>query len=323
METKLNIFGIKILINSDKEISKWISYDYSKYISKEIKTPNLIFNLSLEKPNYNNIPELTATTYHDDYIIYDSKSTRIIDFFGKALSIYKIKENTINIYCEDKDKLYEIFYLSFESLLGEELDKNNFNRIHCLALEKNNKATVLLLPPGAGKTTLAIKFLETKTANILTEDILLIKNKTLYGLHTRWGTQDENYKGRLMKREKHSDKKLINTKTLSLSTKAIPSNLILGKRVSSNKSQIKKIPKHKLFIPLFKSMVLGLELQQSLAYFLLRNFKDGFSKANITTSRLSSMINLLKKSQTYEFLIGYDIEKNYNTLNKFINFQNI
>jgi hypothetical protein len=323
METNLNIFGIKILINSNEELSNWISYDYSKYTSKQITNQNLTFNLSLEKPNYDNIPELTATTYHDDYIIYDSKTTRIIDFFGKALSIYKTKENTINIYCEDKDKLYEIFYLSFESLLGEELDKNKFNKIHCLALEKNNKATILLLPPGAGKTTLALKFLETKTANILTEDILLIKNKTLYGLHTRWGTQDNKYKGRLMKREKHSNKKLIDTKNLPLSNKAIPSNLILGRRVSSNKSQIKKIPKHKLFIPLFKSMVLGLELQQSLAYFLLRNFKDGFSKANITTSRLSSMLNLLNKSQTYEFLIGYDIEKNYNTLNKFINPQNI
>ncbi|MAH43793.1 hypothetical protein CL614_08815 [archaeon] len=319
METNLNIFGIKILINSNKEISDWISYDYSRYISKQITNPNLTFNLSLEKPNQENLPELTATTYHDDYIIYDSKSTRIIDFFGSALSIYKTKENTINIYCQDKDKLYEIFYLSFESLLGEKLDKNNFNRIHCLALEKNNKATIILLPPGAGKTTLALKFLETKTANVLTEDILLIKNKKLYGLHTRWGTRDKTQKGRLMKREKHSDKKLIDAKTLSLTTKALPSKLIIGKRISSNKSKIKKIPKHKLFIPLFKSMVLGLELQQSLAYFLLRNFKDGFSKANIAASRLSSMLTLLNKTQTYEFLIGYNIKKNYNTLNKFIN----
>ena len=37
---------------------------------------------------------------------------RLIDFFGNALVIYKIREKTIDIYCNDKNKIYEILKIT-------------------------------------------------------------------------------------------------------------------------------------------------------------------------------------------------------------------
>lgn len=293
MEIKLGIYGVIVLINSDKKIIDLIKNDYNAYLTKEANNPDLTFNLYLKKPHYNKIPELKAKKYHQDYIVYDSKNIRIIDYFGKALVIYEIKEKTLDIYCKNKDKLYSIFTLAFESLLGEELDKKGFHRIHALNLEKQGKAIILLLPPGAGKTTLASKFKDNKI-KILSEDLALYKNKKIYGLHS-----------------KHK-------KYHNLAEKANPYILILGKRVSSEKSKIRKISKSKLILPLFKSMVLGLELQQSLAYFLLRNYKEAFSKTNIGFSRFKALFSLLLKTKTYEFEMGYNIEKNYLLLKKFL-----
>jgi len=326
-KTELNVYGIKIIITSNKEISSWIEHDYNYYLTRQKSDMdyNLKFNLFLQTPDYSKLPELTAKKYHEDYIVYESKNTRIIDFFGKALAIYRIDDKTINIYCSSKDRLYEIFCLSFESLLGEELDKAGFHRIHCLALEKNKKGVILLLPPGAGKTTLALKFLESPEIKVLSEDIVLFKKGKLYGLHFVWGIRKNDainitkrFKGRLMKRGKYSDKVLINVDKSNLSHQAEPKIIILGKRILSEKSYIKSTAKHRLFIPLLKSMVLGLELQQSLAFFLLKNTKEAFSKANISLSRLNALIYILTHSKTYEFKIGKNVEKNYNVLNDFL-----
>lgn len=320
MQTKLDIHGIAILIDSDEEIAKWLVHDYKNYITDKIDKPHLRFNLFLKNFDYQNLPKMVATNYHDDYIIYDSNNFRIIDFLGQALSFYKVKDKIIDIYCDNQDQLYEIFCLSFGSLVGEELDKKSFHRLHCLALEKDNQATVLLLPPGAGKTTLALKFLNHNRINILSEDILLFKNGRFHNLNFRWGTRDMSWSdhGRLIKKEKHHNKILLNSKDFNISETAKLGSLILGRKTLSSENEIKKVSKFKLLMPLIKSMVLGLELQQSLAYFLLRNYKDKFDKFGIGLSRLLALFSVLLRSQTYEFRFSGDIEENYKELEKFI-----
>src|SRR3989344_5161173 len=120
MQTNLNVFGVIIEIESDKKHSDWIKHDYGKYILENtVQKPDLKFSLKVEKPQYEKLPRLTASMYHDNYIVYDDKdrNIRIIDFFGDALSIHKIKEKITTIICNDPKKAYDIFYMSFESLL--------------------------------------------------------------------------------------------------------------------------------------------------------------------------------------------------------------
>ena len=320
----LNVFGAKIKIEAPKKIVKHIKHDYFKYVSdKKFEKIDFKFILIKKNPKKINFPNLIATKYHDDYIVYEKKDIRVIDYFGKTRIFYDIPNRIIKIYSNSENLIYDAFYTAFEANLGDLLDKKGFHRIHCLALEKDEKATLLLLPPGAGKTTLALKFLKNKEINVLSEDIVLFKNKKLHGLHFRWGTREKTkHKSRILKREKHHQKYLINTKHLNLSNIAKPKNIIMGQRSLSNKPYIKKMAKSKLILPLFKSMVLGLELQQSLAYFLLRNYKDAFSKINIGISRLNSLRNIISKSKTYRFIIGQDINKNYNLLCNLINNHN-
>lgn len=320
-ETKLNIHGVSVLVSSSLEIAQWVRHDHGRYVTDKINQPNLVFNLFVQKPDYNILPDLVATTYHDDYIVYDDKDRRLIDFFGQALVVYETCRHEINIYCQSLEKLYDIFYLSFDSLVGEELEEIGFSRIHCLGLEKDKKGILLLLPPGAGKTTLALKFLKNENINVLTEDIALLKEGKLHGLHFRWGVRSDDvseHQGRLMQREKHSDKLLIDASGLNLSQTASPGIIIRGQRTLSDKSVIKLVSRWKLLLSLFKSMVLGLELQQSLAYFLLRNYKEGFSKVSIGWKRLRAMWSILSSSRTYEFTMGRDIDKNYSVLNDFL-----
>lgn len=320
METKLKIKDANVLIVASETITNWLKHDYGYYINTDLNDYDLKFNLVDVSYDYNQLPELTAKLYHDDYIVYESNNLRIIDFFKQGLVIYNILEKEINIYAQDIDYLYEIFYLSFESLLGETLDDYGWHRLHCLALANNSLATVLLLPPGSGKTTLALKFSNHNTIKILAEDMVLYKKGYFFGLHFRWGTRDQSFynQGRLMKRQKYQDKILLASQKFNLIDQSRPKNIILGQRISSLNSQIIKINKLKLILPLFKSMVLGLELQQSLAYFLLRNYKDVFLKSKTGAGRLWALVNILLSSQTHIFYMGYDIDKNFKILNEFV-----
>jgi len=320
MQTRLVIFGIKILISSDNAVSDWIRHDYFGYVSDRLFIPDVCFDLFLEKPDYSGLPSVKASGYHDSYIVYDSKDLRFVDFFGDALIKYLTSKRTVKIYCSSRDRLYDIFCLSFETLLGELLDKRSFHRVHCLGIEKGGRAALLLLPPGGGKTTLAFRFMEAGGYGVLSDDMVLYRCKNVYGVHFRWGSRDlkKLSEGRLMKSKDYPDKVLISTKHLKLKKSAAPGLMIVGHRISSRKSAIRKIGRLSLIMPLFKSMVLGLELQQSLAFFLLRNFRDGFSKAGIGSSRLASMVSLMLKSRAYEFRMGYDAEKNYLLLKEFL-----
>lgn len=320
MSVKLNIQGVKISITANNQLTSWIEHDYSYYISNHLNGVDLQFNLIVDKYDYSQLPYLEATTYHDDYIVYDNKNIRIIDFIAGGASIYDTKNKTIVIYCSDVDQLYDIFYLSFESLLGEQLDQRGFHRIHCLSLDVSGQATVLLLPPGAGKTTLALQFSGSSDIKVLSEDMVLFKKGILYGLHFRWGTRDQSYigQGRVMIRQKHHNKILINTKSFSLAGQSCPARIILGHRVMSTTSKIEKISKFRLLLPMFKSMVLGLELQQSLAYFLLRHHKDVFSKFRFGFGRLKALLHIIGASQAYLFYIGHSTANNFQELDNFL-----
>jgi hypothetical protein len=320
MQTRLNIHGVRVSIDSNEEVASWVKHDYSFYVVESTGGFDLSFQLSVSSYDYSRLPHLTATTYHDDYIVYDNGDIRIIDFIAGGVSVYDTKKKTINIYSQDVDQLYDMFYLSFESLLGEELDKRGFHRIHCLSLDVAGQASLLLLPPGAGKTTLALKFSSTPDVKILSEDMVLYKRGVVHGLHFRWGVRDKSYQdqGRVMRRSKYHDKILLDAKKFSLVRQSSPHHIIIGQRVLSGKSEIGQVSRARLLLPMFKSMVLGLELQQSLAYFLLRNHKDIFTKLRFSLGRLRAMVSIIAKSKTYKFNIGYDIDHNFDVLNEFI-----
>lgn len=318
MKTSLDIFNITVEIISDPIMAEWLRHDYGAYLSSAITDPNWKFSLNGFDYDRGSLPETKASTYHDDYIVYDHDSLRIIDFLSGGLSLFMTEKRQVESYCADTDRLYEIFVMAFESIIGEELDKKGFHRLHCLALEKFGRADVLLLPPGAGKTTLALKFLENGQVKVLAEDILLYGQGELTGLKLAWGAgQAHAHRGRLVRKLGRRNKYLIDASKLPLAEKAGPGTVVLGQRVSSDASRMIPVNRLKLLLPLFKSMVLGLELQQSLAYFLLRHHRDFFAKSKIGLGRTWAMLSLLARSRTYVFEMGYDINSNFQTLYAF------
>lgn len=321
--THLKIFEVTVTITSPTEIAAWLKHDYHRYLATDRPSkPNLTFRLFAKPGDRHRYVGLSAQSYHRDYLVYEKKDWRIIDFLGQALSIFNKKTKETEIYCRDLDHLYEIFYLAFESLVGEELEKNGFIRLHGLALEKNGRATILMLPPGGGKTTLAMKFLRHPAIKVLAEDILLFKQGKFYGLNFRWGVReseiDKNFDQRLMKRQREHNKFLIDTKNLPLAEQATYGHLIVGTRQIGQDCQLKKVSKFKLFRQTFKPLVLGLELQQALAYFLLGNLGDYLFKSKLVFSRLIGLSRIIFHSKCYNIFLGDEVEKNFQALVAFL-----
>ena len=71
-------------------------------------------------------------------------------------------------------------YLLALSLLGEDLERKGFMRIHAASFAHDLGATAVLAPSGTGKSTLAAQILRGSSLNLYSDEITLLKNGTLY-----------------------------------------------------------------------------------------------------------------------------------------------
>ncbi len=310
---KLDIYNVLIALSLPEELLSLAESEYGYYKKELSREEDLFFSVALERPNYNRLLELPAVKYHQDYIVYESqdKKVRYIDYFGSALVVYDFskKKSEVFIYAEDSLKAYKILRLAFETLLGEKLDMLGYYRVHCLALDYKGLAYLFLMPPGAGKSTLAMNFFQDKLIRVLGEDMVLYKKNKLYPLNFAWSLREEI----------GQEKKIINHEKLNFDDLYFqPFCLIKGRRFMTGNCRVDSASRFSLLTALFKSMVLGLELQQSLAFFILNDFKTGFSKSKIGFGRFFASLSLVIRSKCFEAYLGSDRLENYIAINEFI-----
>lgn len=336
-QIKLNFYNVRVNVKANPDFLKNIVHDYSFFVDNKFNSKvspktrknktscDVTFNI-FTKIKENLIPNLKASAYHQDYIIYETKRTRYIDFHGSCICIYEKDKKIFNIFSKDEVVLYEVFHLFLMTIVGDLLDKKGLHRIHCLSLKDKNKSCLILMPMGAGKTTLALKFIENNSEiKVISDDIAITDGKKIYPFPIRIGVRTEQLHSintkhkRLFKRSKESDKFLIDiTKLYEIEKKTVePCILMIGKRVNNDKCIIKRSSFSKVFFHVFKSAVLGLELPQALAIFL-SNFWGNIKKTNTFSKRFFAIYSIISKSKIYTIELGFNHQKNYEVLSDFL-----
>lgn len=327
----MNFHGVSVIVESNGVILAWLRHDYSYFLSDAGNDSGIKMVVLNETPDYSIIPEVNASIFHLDYIAYDHENTRYVDYYGQALCVFnKVSKNAM-LYSKDVNLLYDILDLILDSVVGEELDKKRLHRIHCLGFTFKNANILCLLPMGGGKTTLALDLLKNPEVKLLSDDTPLISHKGRILSHpTRLGIRKDSFREhqiekkflRVFERMRFEPKVLINVEAfrekIASSGATGKTILLLGRRKWSNESVIRKVCRINATPVLFKNMVLGLELPQALAYFLMGSPKDYLSKLGLGLSRMTAALNLLIKSDTYFFTLGRDNERNAQTLMDFL-----
>ena len=141
-----------------------------RYFERPESAPGLTIVVEQTDPPYATFPSLTASFSTPRNIVYQNGSCKIIDYFGKGAVVEERAPAAYRVFGRDLNFLREAVYLLITALFGQHCDRHGLLRIHALALSYGDTAVLLPMPPGAGKSTLALAMLEEDGFKLLSED---------------------------------------------------------------------------------------------------------------------------------------------------------
>ncbi|MFA5389406.1 MAG: hypothetical protein WC312_06620 [Candidatus Omnitrophota bacterium] len=330
----LEIYGISVEISVDNIFAaENLSKDFILYVSGENKGRACRKTISVHifetRPPYEKVPPLEASLYSLGSICYRDKGVHYVDYSGRGLMIYDFRGEKAELYSEDESLLYEKAKLAILSRTGELLDQRHIHRIHAAGFSVNGQAAICLLPMEAGKTTLALGVIERrKDIKLIADDVCLVDMKNnVFPMLLRIGVRDKGYAGKIpqeyitrIHRMFYGEKLLIDLEYFKgrIVDRARLRSILIGKRVFTGKTEIRKISKVKCIMPFMQSGVFGLGLPQVVELFLRGDFSDIMKKTAMVFSRLFIFLAMVCRADTYELRIGRDKDKSAEELADFL-----
>ena len=280
-------------------------------------------------PPYETFPDLKASFSTPRNIVYNGQDTKIIDYFGKGVLVEDDKRLIYTFYSCDRNFLQEAFYLLVISLFGQYCDRNGLLRIHALALAYNDTAILLPVPPGGGKSTMAMALLQEKDFKLISDDEpILDKSGYIHPFPLRIGTLDPQkvkdipekfvYK---IDRMEFGPKYFIDCEYWEDRLEKRPlreSILFVSKRVLNGKPEIELASKRKILSALLRDAVVGVGLYQGVEFIFRSSPWEVLSKFKIVFKRFISAVKLTWRSKTFQITLTRDVENNVKVFKEFI-----
>jgi hypothetical protein len=323
-------YGVGVRVEStEDEFLSAIEHDFSYFLGTA-NHHSLGLTLTNSKPDYDRLPELTCSFATPRNICFSDGRFNYIDYFGQGLNIYDRQANHCEIITDDLELAHEIAYLTILSRVSEELERKRLHRIHGLGIEFAGKGTVILLPSGGGKSTMALSLLRyderfrliSEDSPLLRSDGQLLPFPLRIGVHPHTLPPDIDSKfTRLDKRIEFSSKINIDIRFFGdqVSRQAVPAaSLLLGVRSTGRRAKISPVPKTAALRHALTNSIIGIGLYQGLEFLFQKKFMESVQHMGLLFSRVYSNLMLLRQTRVYEFLIGRDIDRNFECLRDFL-----
>lgn len=147
---------------------------------------------------------------------------RVCDHGGGTVSRIsrRGKVTEIVVHGSETDHVYEVAYVAVLSLLGWELEKSGFVRLHALGLNFDGSAALFQLPPKGGKSTLALESVESGV-DVLGDEVMLVRDGQAFAFPIRAAVSSKvagrfGLDGRRFHRKSFDEKTLVSLPRVSL-----------------------------------------------------------------------------------------------------------
>ncbi len=299
--------------------------------------PFIFFCTAPSKPN------ITITIHEGDFdyrgisavsrfstprnIVFVSKDFKIIDYFGKGTILESNDKLSYRMYGNDKNFLAEAFYLLVISAFARFCDKKGYLRIHSLGIVSQEMAYLFLMPPGFGKSTLALNLLKESEYTILADDCPIYARGTLLPFPVRIGVLDKKAIAHIpeefiyrIDRMEFGTKYFIDMKFWKdkIPKKPLRKIVLVRSRITLGKSaQIQKISRIAMFMSLLRDAVIGIGLYQGMEFIFSAGSFEVFLRIPVFIRRLTCAVRLLFRSTSYEITLTRDQAENVAVIKKF------
>lgn len=304
-----------------------------RYFQRENGVPAVTIAIRQTAPPYRNLPALEATFFTPRNVVYQDTNRKIIDYFGKGIVLQNGNGSVYEIYGEQKNFLDEAFYLLILSLLGQFCDAKGMLRIHAFAFSHRDKAVLVLLPQGGGKSTMAFAMMSVPETRYISDDdpildpsgnilpfprpLGILKPETLNGIPPQYIYSVDRME---FGRKYYIDCEYWNDKVEKRALKDVV--LIAAQRVLNGEPSVTRISRSRIFSMLLRDAVIGIGLYQGMEFVFSQSSWEVLSKFPVFLKRFLRAVKLTFTSDPYLLILSNDIERNTQTLLNFLDNHN-
>jgi hypothetical protein len=331
--SQFDFYGVGILVESAREdFQHAVEHDFSYFLAPATH-PFFRLTFTKSRPDYDRLPEMTCSLATPRNICFSDGRLTYIDYFGQGLNIYDPQANSSRIITDDPELAHEIAYLTILSRMTEALEWKRLHRIHGLGIESAGKGTIILLPSGGGKSTMALSLLRNNNQfRLISEDSPLLRpDGYLLPFPLRIGIHPQSVPPGIDPRFIRLDKRIEFSSKISIDVRffgtqicrqPVPATfLLLGVRSTGRNARITRVSKGSALRHVLANSIIGIGLYQGLEYILQKSLGESLRHLGLLFSRAYNNFILLRHTRVYRFLIGRDVSQNYECLRDFLSQQ--
>jgi hypothetical protein len=256
-------------------------------------------------------------------VLQDGDRT-VIDYFGRALSVYDRARQHVTIQGLDAALVHEAAYHFVVSRIGEHLDRVGLVRLHALGLSGGSGAVAVMLPSGGGKSTLGLRALREPGVRMLSDDSPLIDRRgRLHPFPLRVGinaTDAERLPAghvRRIERMEFHPKLALELSAFRDRIEDQPQrlrHLVLGRRSLGRTATLEPLGRSAALGPLLRESVVGVGLYQGMEFVLQRGARDVLAQARPGAVRARGCLAALSGARVWRLTTCRDFEANWRAL---------
>jgi hypothetical protein len=181
-----------------------------------------------------------------------------------------------------------------------------------------------MLPSGGGKTTLALRALESDAVTLLSDDSpLLDRQGRLHPFPLRIGVNVADAhllpggNGRVIERIEFHPKFALEVEAFVDRIHPGPArlrHLVIGRRALGATARLELVPHRTALGPLFRELVVGLGVYQGMEFVLQRGMRDVLREGRPALTRFACAVAALRGTQIWRFTTSRDRDRNWDVL---------
>jgi hypothetical protein len=261
-------------------------------------------------------------------VVLQDGGRTVIDYFGRALSIYEPQLRRTTIQGTDAALVHEAAYHFIVSRIGEHLDRAGLVRLHALGLSGRQGGVAVMLPSGGGKSTLGLRALQDPGVRMLSDDSPLLDTKgRMHPFPLRIGVNatdaarlPEGHVRRIERMEFHP-KLALELSAFRDRIEHEPQplrHLVLGRRTLGRTATLEPLGRRAAVGPLLRESVVGVGLYQGMEFVLQRGVRDVFAQAGPGLVRSRGCAAALARAKVWQLTTGRDHEANWAALSQLL-----
>jgi hypothetical protein len=325
-EAWFDIYGLRVRVHSDwAEVVENLRLDFAWFEQADAKTHcDVDVRVDRRAPDFDRFGELAAAFVTPRNVVYQADGTTIVDYFGRAVSVYDRDADAVVVQGEEQHLVYEAAYHFVVSAAGRHLESRWLPRLHALGLVGAHGGVAVMLPSGGGKSTLALRALRTDGIKLLSEDTpLLDRHGNLHPFPLRIGINATDAaslpsdKVRRIERMEFHPKVVLEVGAFAERIQQTPvplRHLVLGRRTLGRDARLERVSHRAAVLPLIRELVVGVGVYQGMEFVLQRGMRDVLRNPRPAVVRSVCCAVALRAPHVWRLTVGRDRDRNWEAL---------